>query len=275
MQTRRRIVLRGAFTVTAAMAVAGLCAAPAKADPAIASLSADFAAFRSTIDAELGIDIAPVGGAGQPIALGEWRTGPAWSTIKVPLTLAALRAPGSRGVGPDIVAAITRSDNASADMIWSGLGHPVLAAAQVTAVLRESGDASTVVAWVRNRPPFSAFGQTQWSLFDQTRFLARAACDSRNSPVLALMGQIVPDQRWGVGTIPGVRFKGGWGPSPGGAYLLRQIAVVPGVRGDTVVAMATTPASGTFEDGVAVLDRVAHWLTDHRTSLPAGSCPPS
>jgi hypothetical protein len=54
--------------------------------------------------------------------------------------------------------------------------------------------------------------------------------------VLDAMGRIVPEQRWGLGASPGVRFKGGWGPSesPEGGYEVIQV----GIAGPTVMAIA-------------------------------------
>ncbi len=42
------------------------------------------------------------------------------------------------------------------------------------------------------------------------------------------MSQVDPSQSWGIGRtgFPGTEFKGGWGLSPSGKYLVRQIAVL-------------------------------------------------
>ena len=47
------------------------------------------------------------------------------------------------------------------------------------------------------------------------------------------MGRIVPEQRWGLGRVPGIRFKGGWGPSerPEGGYEVIQVGIA-GAEGD-------------------------------------------
>jgi hypothetical protein len=39
------------------------------------------------------------------------------------------------------------------------------------------------------------------------------------------MGRVIPEQRWGLGTVPGMRFTGGWGPSedPDGPYEVIQV----------------------------------------------------
>ena len=65
--------------------------------------------------------------------------GKAWSTIKVPLVIAAMRKQNTGPVTAPMTAAITESDNAAAESIWAGLGDPDNAATQVEAVLRETG----------------------------------------------------------------------------------------------------------------------------------------
>jgi hypothetical protein len=239
------------------------------------SLQSDFEQLKAALDSPIGIALAPVG-TGQPLVqLGDWPSGPAWSTMKVPLAITALRAEPDDPptvTGP-ITAAITQSDNAAADTIWQSLGDPVTAASKIDDTLRETGDLKTTVQSQKVRPEFSAFGQTDWSLASQTQFLAAAACDIADKPILDLMGQITGDQRWGLGTIPGTRFKGGWGPSESNAYLVRQIGVVPVEAGEVVVAIAVTATSGAFADGTADLTEIADWLQRHAAALPAGQCP--
>lgn len=237
-----------------------------------AGLAADFVQLQRSVHATIGIAIRPVASTGSVVILGDWRAGSAWSTIKVPLAIAALRDAGTAELTAEVTAAITRSDNAAAEAIWASLGDPVTAAHKVDAVLRETGDPTTVQS-EKVRPQFSAFGQTYWSLDDQTRFLAVTACDPRDTPVLTLMGEIVPEQRWGLGIIPGSRFKGGWGPSVSGRYLVRQFGVITVPAGRTAVAIAAEPASGTFADGTKDLTRIANWLSGHTAAFPAGRCP--
>jgi hypothetical protein len=242
---------------------------PAPQPPA--DLTADFSELQDRLDAEIGIAITPVGG-GQPVlTLGTWQNGPAWSTIKVPLVIAALREQDSPNVTDDMVAAITKSDNAAAESIWQSLGEPQTAAHKVEAVLAETGD-HTVVEWRKVRAEFSAFGQTIWSSANQMHFLSAAACDSRNAPVLSLMGQVEADQRWGLGVIPDTRFKGGWGPSLDGKYLVRQIGLINTPTGVSSVAVAAEPKSGSLTDGTGDLTEIANWLTAHKAVLPAGHC---
>jgi hypothetical protein len=86
------------------------------------------------------------------------------------------------------------------------------------------------------------------------------------------MGEVAADQRWGLGAIPETKFKGGWGPSVSGEYLVRQIALIPTPTGLSAVAVAAQPNSGSYDDGIANLTEVADWLMAHSHALPAGQC---
>lgn len=240
---------------------------PASNDP----LAAEFAQLQARVNAKLGVVVSAVGGGQSFTTLGEWKEGKAWSTIKVPLVIAAYRQQNPQQVTDAMRAAITESDNAAAESVWAQLGEPQTAGQKVEQVLREAGDPTTV-EWKRVRPPYTAFGQTDWSLTNQVRFLASAFCNSKNDPIFALMGQVVANQSWGIGDIAGTQFKGGWGPSPSGNYLVRQIGILTTPTGKIAVAIAAEPASGQFNDGTKALGEVATWLTQHFGSLPAGKC---
>ncbi|HEX9833290.1 MAG TPA: hypothetical protein VGA66_09440 [Mycobacterium sp.] len=241
--------------------------APADAGP----FAAEFASLAAELNAQVGIVVRPVGAGPTPVTGGEWTTGTAWSTIKVPLAIAGLRETEPPETTDAMRAAITQSDNEAAESIWESLGDPETAATKVEAVLAEAG-APTAVESRKVRPEFTAFGQTAWSLSDQATFLSAAACDPRNQPIMDLMGHIAPDQSWGLGGIPGAKFKGGWGPSPDGGYLVRQFGVIPVNDGLAVVAVAVDPRSGAFDDGTQALTRIATWLQEHADLVPVGNC---
>lgn len=257
---------------SAAPASPSIGAPPTPRDaPDPSALAADFAALETRLQAQAGIVISAVGAGRTQITLGDWQHGPAWSTIKVPLSIAVLRDANPPAVTDAMVAAITESDTAAAESMWATLGDPATAARKVDDVLRQAGD-PTAVQSQNVRPPYSAFGQTDWSLADQVRFTSAAFCDDANAPVFDLMGRVTTDQRWGIGTIADSRFKGGWGPSPAGNYLVRQLGVVAGPNGMIAVAMAAAPDSGQFADGTADLTEMARWLVAHLGALPAGNC---
>ena len=194
----------------------------------------------------------------------------AWSTAKVPVALAMERAPQGAALRADMRAAITVSDNEAALVLWQALGAPQEAATATDRVLRDYGDPVTQTQAQQVRPPFTAFGQTPWALADQVRFGAALPCRAEATEVYAAMGQVVPDQRWGLGRLPGAHFKGGWGPATNGGYLVRQFGVVDTSRGRVAVAMAVE--APTFVAGTAALSMAAAWLEGHLDGLPAGSC---
>jgi hypothetical protein len=250
----------------------GTTTAPGSApDSATTSLAEEFTKMENRLHATMGIVISAVGANPKQLVFGDWTSGPAWSTMKVPVTITALGEANPPTVTDSMRAAITESDNAAAESIWDKLGDPVTAAHKVEAVLSKYGDPTTV-EWRKLRPQFTAFGQSIWSLTNQAPFTAAAVCDSGNTQIFTLMGQVESDQRWGLGVIPDTRFKGGWGPSPTGSYLVRQLGVLKTRTGLTAVAVATEPASGSFNDGTQELTEVAKWLSSHVTELPTGQC---
>jgi hypothetical protein len=248
---------------------------PPTKPPIPPGLAAAFAELQAGLHAKIGVVARPVGAESNPtVTLGDWSVGKAWSTIKVPLVIAAMREQHTDQPTEPMIAAITESDNGAAESIWAGLGDPDNAARQVQAVLSEAGDTTTTVQSKRVRPPYTAFGQTDWTLTNQAQFLSTAACDQRNKPVLDLMGKVESGQQWGLGVLPKTQIKGGWGPFESGRYLVRQIGIVPTPKGLTVVAMAAEPESGSFDDGTQNLTAIAHWLQDHPDALPAAQCKP-
>jgi hypothetical protein len=239
---------------------------------AVDDLAASFDEMANSTDAEVGLAVAPVGGSGEILTFGQWTSGAAWSTSKVPLVLAALHEQPAAGITAAMAASITQSDNNAAEQVWESLGEPQTAAQKVDLILRESGDETRVQA-ERTRAGFSAFGQTIWSLADQAKFMAHTACDSRAKLVLELMGRVEVDQRWGVGGIPDAKIKGGWGPMESGGYLVRQVGLIPTTDGRMVaVALAAEPSSGSFSDGTQSLDAMANWINTHIAQLPSGAC---
>ena len=227
------------------------------------SLETSFHELSGSLPATTGVAIAAVDGTCLA-SFGTWSTGVAWSTIKVPLAIATLRA----GVGSrELVAqTIAQSDNAAAEELWSQLGNPAAAAQQVQAVIRDAGDATTVVESRRLRPDYTAFGQTEWSLVRQAQFAARLPYIPNASRVVDFMDNLCADHRWGL-AAKGFAAKGGWGPGVDGDYLVRQFAIVPIEAGNVGVALAAQAHDGVFETGVDVLNRLTDWFVDHLAEL--------
>jgi hypothetical protein len=183
--------------------------------------------------------------------------------MKVPLSLTALGRSDTAGTTSLVHKAITESDNAAAESLWSGLGSGDTAASAVDAILAAHGDTTTRTQSQRIRPPYTPFGQTTWSLARQVTFASSMACSAADRPVYQEMSQVIASQRWGLGQLQGAAVKGGWGPDPSGRYLVRQFGIVRLDGHLVAVAVAVTPSSGSFDDGVHALDRVTGWMKQH------------
>jgi hypothetical protein len=223
-------------------------------------LEASFEQLSASVPADVGIAIAR---PDRTYAMGRWSSGVAWSTIKVPLAVAALRCNWLRA--RDLaVKAITESDNPASEQLWSGLGDPADAARQVQAIIAESGDTATEVESRRLRRGFTAFGQTQWTLQRQARFAAELPTIPGGADVIDLMGNLTAVQRWGL-AAKGVAAKGGWGPGTDGEYLVRQFGIMPTPSGQWGVALAAE--AQVFETGVEVVNALADWLVSRLPGL--------
>ncbi len=233
------------------------------------SLAADFATLQQGFRGGVGLAIMPVGGE-KMVTFGSWTSGPAWSTIKVPLAIAALR--NNASYSATASSAITASDNGAADTLWQSLGSGADAAAAVEGVLREGGDTKTTVPTQRTRADASIYGQAEWTLADQVRFASRLPCLPQSQRVVGLMQQIVPSHRWGLGAFTSAEFKGGWGPDPSGKYLVRQFGLIDSPSGRIAIAFAAQPDSGSFNDGMTMLDKMATLVSGHLDELAGGHC---
>ncbi|MFI5779267.1 hypothetical protein [Nocardia sp. NPDC051570] len=235
------------------------------------SLAADFAELQPTLGGHVGLAVAAVGGD-RITTLGDWTDGPAWSTMKVPLTLAVLRGNGNTSTY-QMSAAITESDNTAADGLWQTLGTPDAAAQAVQAVLRDGGDPTTKVPANRARADYSAFGQADWSLADQVRFASKLPCLADANSVTTLMSKVVWGQQWGLGRVDNAAYKGGWGPDVNGNYLVRQFGLVTTPNGQVAIALAAQAGSGSFDEGTQILNKLATLVSKHLGDLPSGHCP--
>ena len=244
---------------------------PPSTAPSNDTLQASFEEMAKTLPAG-DVGIAVSGGA-QPRTFGSWSTGTAWSTIKVPLAIAALRK-DSHLDQRLIVRAIANSDNDAAEQMWATLGAPTEAAQAVQAVLAQGGDTTTTVQSQRVRPPYTAFGQTDWPQAQQARFAFALPCldSASTAPVIDQMHRLDAEQLWGLAALDSAAAKGGWGPQPDGGYLVRQLAVVTNESGTSGVALAAKPVDGKFATGIAILDKLGAWVFNHRGELPAGHC---
>lgn len=185
---------------------------------------------------------------------------PAWSTVKVPLSLAVIVNGDSEVLRPSITAALRSSDNEAADRLWRSLGdNDDTRASAVTSVLRQTGDQTTTVPRTLLRPGFSVFGQTQWLTSAQVQFVQKLPCLAGANQVISDMGSVVASQRWGLGTLSGATFKGGWGPTTAGGYTVRQFGWYVDQHGSRVPVAIAVQASS-FEAGVATANALASAL---------------
>lgn len=226
----------------------------------------EFAPVRAKLSGPAGVAVVPVGG-GRELVAGDLKAGVAWSTSKVPVAIAAIRA-GQAGAG-DVRTAIRDSDNASAERLWQSLGGGSRAAAATEAVLRDGGDGSTDVPSERRRAGFTVFGQTVWGSGPSARFAASLQCMRDAGDVLGHMRAVSGNQQWGFWRVKGSAVKGGWGPV-GSGYLVRQIAVVP-VDGGGYAGVSAIVLAPSFEAGKRDLDTISAWAESHLEGM-GGTC---
>lgn len=205
------------------------------------------------------------------VSAGDMTPYAAWSTIKVPIAIAALRNDPSRS--ENVTAAIQWSDNAAAEALWGSLGAPEEAGLITGGVLAEGG-VQIPVNTVVTREGFSSFGQTMWSTSDQARFSANLACIPGSETVLQNMAQIEPSQSWGIGRLPQAQFKGGWGPDPDGSYSARQFGMTtdPGTGQTRALAIIVRSGSGNFNDAQMMADALISEVQSVLLQLPPTSC---
>lgn len=197
----------------------------------------------------------------------------AWCTSKVPVTVAALKRSSSTTAKARARAAITQSDNAAAEKLWSGLGKPTTAAKRTQAVIWAAGDARTTVEDRHVRAGFTAFGQTTRTMVDQARFAAGLTCRTEAKATVSLMREIPASQAFGVGTIKReAAYKGGWGPVSGG-YLVRQMAVITMPNGSSFGVTIAVRSRDGFTRGTKDLTRIATWLSPQLSRFDGGTCP--
>jgi hypothetical protein len=232
--------------------------------PSASAIRKSFSALSARLGGSVGLAYVPLGRGGRVTSFGSLKTGVGWSTMKVPVAIASVRSANGHLSATEAQAmrrALTRSDNEAAMQLWAGLGTGPVAAAKTQRALRDGGDAETAVPATRRRAGFTPFGQSAWTLADQATFAASLPCLNGSGPVLSLMGQVIPSQRWGAGVLSQTQaFKGGWGPGTDGKYLVRQLAVVKLSDGHRIgLALASKPGNGRFARGTADLSALARW----------------
>jgi hypothetical protein len=259
--------------------------------------AASFAHLSRQLPGGLGLAIAPLG-EGSVRTFGALQTGHAWSTMKVPVLVAYLRALEESeatldsSARRDATLAIEQSDNAAINAIFVRLetlyGGLVPASRTIEGLLRLAGDRATHVNTVSNQQGFSTFGQTEWSAAGSARFYRALTNGCLIQPedteyVLHLMGAVIPSERWGAGEagyasgFP-LAFKGGWGPEASGSYLVRQDAIVGSGDRGYVLSMVSAPTGSGYESfttGQRILTAAATWARrtfDLKVTQPHARC---
>lgn len=245
-----------------------------------AHAATSFARLSKQLPGRVELAVAPLG-SGETRSLGGDAAAAGWSTTKVLVLSALLRARRGRLTGQERAwadSSITESNNESVLALFGDLeqieGGLLGASSYMQELLRESGDAETIVATAP--PPEGAvttFGQTLWRPTNAIKFfsaLARGCLLSARGTgyVLALMQHIEPSESWGLGSggFTSVAFKGGWGPEPDGAYLVRQSGIIDiGYSRAVTVAIVAFPPAGpeSFQIGTAMVTKTARWLRGH------------
>jgi hypothetical protein len=247
-----------------------------------AKLSSSFSQLESEIAGEIGVAYAL--GPGEVQQLGPLEVGHAWSSFKVPIVVTLmLKQNGSLTSEQQSLAAsaITASDNDAAAALFSAIESKTggAASAAVEEVLSTSGGATEVATAPPPPGAVSSWGQTEWPLAGSTQFYAALACDAYGPSAKALavgdMENVISEQQWGLGQADfpsGTRiaFKAGWGPeaSESGPYLVRQAGIIRSPEGQLVVTIAAQDSTGSFDAGVADLNRIADWVAEE---LPLNS----
>ena len=233
--------------------------------------------FLAGLPGQAGLIVSSKGGDGPRVSGGDLETGSAWSTIKVPIAERVLEDYGgpsgiSAAQAGEINRAITISDNDAAAALFADLekkhGGLKKTSSAVGETLQEAGDFTTEIS-TKGRDTFSTYGQTDWTLETQNRYMAALAGDcladeSITDYLLDQMSMTGGEDSFGIGAagVP-AKWKGGWGPGTDGKYLVRQMGVMTVDGKDMVVNLAVIPDDGTFESGQAMATEMATWASQN------------
>ncbi|WP_408920196.1 hypothetical protein [Corynebacterium marquesiae] len=166
------------------------------------------------------------------IAVGDKGKGPVWSTIKVPIAIAALKDGADKSL---VDLAIKESDNDAAYSLWSQVQwHEGSADKAVEELLEDYGSHADIHD--------TAFGYSTWSLKDQAVFGAELPCIDEADYVHEVLKDIVSWQKIGLSKEERTRAKSGWGlDEDENEYTYRQFGVheVTGKRVGVALSVVT------------------------------------
>ena len=225
------------FTVSACSSdpETGKALAPATASPALNPDSVRTQLDRAVdktarkYHAKVGVAISA---GDDTIAVGDKGKGPVWSTIKVPIAIAALKDGADKSL---VDLAIKESDNDAAYSLWSQVQwHEGSADKAVEELLEDYGSHADI----HN----TAFGYSTWSLKDQAVFGAELPCIEEADYVHKVLKDIVSWQKIGLSKEKRTRAKSGWGlDEDENEYTYRQFGVheVTGKRIGVALSVVT------------------------------------
>ena len=173
---------------------------------------------RIEADTDTSIGIVLIDDDDAAVTAGDVTSLAAWSTIKVPVAMAATEHCDASEEVLDtlITSTIEVSDNGSADQLWMCLAAAGGAKKLVADELAKAGATATLE---------EAWGTSEWSLNSQARYahyLAELSDRKPDNAVLDKMVHVDKSQSWGLGAL-GIPFKGGWSDDTDGSWQSRQL----------------------------------------------------
>ena len=270
---RAPVAALGAVVLTVSLLVAPSAqAAPAPVQVSRATQKKwdqSFAALRKRLSGPASVSVTGLGRRADEIHVGSTQRMSAWSTIKIPISMAALRRSKSATTKNRVNRALRHSDNGAAAQLWRQLGSGRIAAKRTNSVLRKYGNKATSTQWRTVRAGASPYGQTKWSSVGQSYLMAGIACD-REGIYIRRQLNAATSGYWGLRRFDKAYVKNGYGPRKGGA-LVRQVAIVVGKDGRRWGVSISIRASSTnrgFTDASIVTD----WLRKRIRQVPAKKC---
>ena len=252
-------------------------------DGATGNLEGDLKEIEESTGHKVGVAVVAPGST-DVMTAGSWGGGRAWSTINVPLAIAAERLANNNvgsvkdpygnhcnydGVSDAVKVAVTKSNNCAAWWLWQSVGGDGGSGANsVNAVLRDGGDKSTGVTVSGDGASLTA-SKTVWSLKDQAVFAANLSSVSGSGNIMKDMkAQSANDKKAGLNVFDKGISKGGWGSGSGAAT--RQFGLVKMSNGQCV---AVAIGANYYDSSFDVLTKIAQALKDNESELPGGNCP--
>ncbi|AWB83121.1 hypothetical protein [Corynebacterium liangguodongii] len=217
---------------------------------ALADLQDDLEAIEEDTGTQLGVSLD---NGSVNAFIGQLETLPSWSTIKVPIALAAQDycAFDDETISAMIKSSIEYSDNASAWQLLNcvGQGDGVLADSRVSEDVARTGSTIDI---------HRTFGRSNWPIAAASHYAWYLSTLDEDNEVIVAMRNIAEEQSWGLGTLESTAFKGGWsGDRLDGSWHSRQMGFVRVDDTPLGIAIASRSPEGSFTDTTDALDQLA------------------